>query len=212
MANVARKACRPGVAPSTVGEDTTTTRPRPGPDEPPEPEATEEVKDSKRRELITSAAAVAFGASLEDPVHRIFAAADQPQVSTRVRAGDVEYLREAWEILRAWQARLGRGAVRHHALAALRWGGAMLEESSCTPQIRRELALMTAKLADSAAWYTFDAGQHEPARQLSLLGLQAARESGNLGMRSWVAAGLARQETYAGNWVSGLVLYSSLAA
>ncbi|MGH3925997.1 MAG: hypothetical protein ACRDTT_24590, partial [Pseudonocardiaceae bacterium] len=53
---------------------------------------------------------------------------------------------------------------------------------------------------------TFDAGRHESARQLSLLGLQAARESGDLGMRAWVASGLARQEIQDDNWADGLEL------
>ncbi|MGH3928060.1 MAG: hypothetical protein ACRDTT_35220, partial [Pseudonocardiaceae bacterium] len=122
------------------------------------------------------------------------------------RAGDVRDLHSAWETLRARASRSGGDAVRHEALAALRWATAMLESSSCTPEVRRKLAAMTAKLADSAAWYTFDAGHHEPARQLCLLGLYAARESGDLGMRAWVASGLARQEIYVGNWASGLEL------
>jgi transcriptional regulator with XRE-family HTH domain len=192
QAYAARTACRPGATPSTVVEDATAHRR--GRDTSPAPG---EVENSKRRDLIASAAAIAFGAGLDEPVERILAAAGQPRVSSRVRAGDVQHLRNTWEALRAWSSRAGGDPVRHHALAALRWATAMLE-SSCTPAVRQQLAVMTAKLADSAAWYTFDAGYPEPARRLSLLGLQAARESGDLGMRAWVASGLARQEVAAG--------------
>jgi hypothetical protein len=163
------------------------------------------VETAKRRDLIASAAAIAFGASLDEPVARILAAADQPQVPTQVRTGDVLHLRGAWETLIDGMVTQGGGAMRHQALAALRWATAMLESSS-TPAVRDDLAVLTAKLADSAAWASFDAGYHEPARQLSLLGLQAARESGDLSMRACVASGLARREIYADNWAGGLEL------
>lgn len=138
-------------------------------------------------------------------MHRIIAAADEPQVPTRIRAGDVRHLRDAVATLITWDSSVGGGPVRHHALASLRWATAMLE-SSCTPTVRLELAATTAELADLASWATFDAGYHEPARQLSLLGLHAARESGDLGIRAWVASGLARQEIQVGNWAGGLEL------
>lgn len=162
------------------------------------------MRNAKRRELVTLAAAIAFGANLDEPAERILAAAE-PQVPTRVRDGDVTHLRSVTETLITWYNRAGGGAVHHHALAALRWATAM-RQSSCTPAVRVELAVTTADLADIAAWFTFDAGQHEPARGLSLLSLQAARESGDLGMRANVASGLARQEIRKGNWAAGLDL------
>ncbi|HEU0088188.1 MAG TPA: hypothetical protein VFQ77_11170 [Pseudonocardiaceae bacterium] len=163
------------------------------------------MTNAKRRNVITAAAAVAFGDSLDEPVARILAAADEPQVPTRVRAGDVRHLSGAVETLITWDSRAGGAAVRHLALATLRWATAMLK-SSCTPEVREELAATTACLAALASWATFDAGYHEPARQLSLLGLRAARESGDLGIRAWVASGLARQEIQLGDWAGGLEL------
>lgn len=206
QADSARKACRPGTQPSTLAEDTptdTTTGREPGTvSAHPDPG---EVKNAKRRELITSAAAITFGDSLDEPVARILAAADQPQVPARVRNGDVAHLRDAVEIIRARGRRMGGEPVRHHALAALRWATAM-RESSSTPAVRCELAATTADLAGLAACYTRDTGRHEPARQLSLLGLHAARESDDLSMRACVASDLARQEIYIGNWADGLEL------
>lgn len=199
QADSARKACRPGGSPSTVGEDATAG---PGRHQPPE---SEEVKASKRRELITLAAAIAFGDHLEEPVARILAAADEPQVPARVRAGDVRHLRDTWETLVNGIAQQGGGVMRHHALATLRWATAILK-SSGTPEVHRETAVITAKLADTAAWATFDAGHPEPARQLSLLGLKSAHESGDLGMRACVASGMARREIHRGNWKDGLEL------
>ncbi|MGH4017590.1 MAG: helix-turn-helix domain-containing protein, partial [Pseudonocardiaceae bacterium] len=200
QADAARKACRPGASASTVVDEVTTMGSGPGTSS-----DRAEVRNAKRRELITSAAAITFGDSLDEPVGQILAVADEPQVPARVRAGDVQQLRSAWETLRADIAARGGGAVRHQAVAALRWATALLGSSS-TPAVRQELAVMTAKVADTAAWATFDAGRHEPARQLSLLGLHAARESGDLGMRACVASGLARREIYRGNWAGGLEL------
>lgn len=173
QAHTAQKACRAGTSRSKVVDGADTTGP-----EPDKPADSAEVRNAKRRELVTLAAAITFGASLDEPVERILAAVDERQVPTRVRPGDV---------------------------AHLRWATAM-RKSSCTPAVRAELAATTADLADIAAWFTFDAGQHEPARGLSLLGLQAARESGDLGMRANVASGLARQEIRQGNWAAGLEL------
>ncbi|MGH8573419.1 MAG: helix-turn-helix domain-containing protein, partial [Gammaproteobacteria bacterium] len=161
QADAARKACRPGASASKVEEkveqDANPTGR--GPDQSPD---SGEVGSAKRRELITSAAAITFGASLDEPVGQILAAADAPQVPTRVRAGDVAHLRSAITTLNDWQRRAGGGAVRHQAVAALRWATAM-RKSSCTPAVRQELAVTTADLADLASWATFDAGYHEPA-------------------------------------------------
>ncbi|MGH3905501.1 MAG: helix-turn-helix transcriptional regulator [Pseudonocardiaceae bacterium] len=200
-ADAARKACRPSAEPSTVADEAKTTGRGTGQSS----GSAAEVENAKRRELITSAAAIAFGASLDQPVQQILAAADEPQVPTRVAAGDVRHLRGAVEILEARDSRAGGVAVRHQAVAALRWATAMLE-SSCTPAVRSELAATTAELADIAAWTTFDAGYHDPARQVFLLGLHAARESGDLGVRAHVASCLARQEILVGNWAGGLEL------
>lgn len=58
------------------------------------------VEKAKRRELVVLAAALAFGDRLDEPVEQIVAAVDEPQVPTRVRVGDVAYLRTAFET--AW--------------------------------------------------------------------------------------------------------------
>ena len=200
QADAARKACRPGASPSMEADDASTTGRAPGTSS-----DGAEVTTSKRRELITLAAAIAFGDSLDEPVARILAAADEPQVPTRVRAEDVRHLSSAWEMLEALDRRAGGGAVRHLALAAVRWATAM-RKSSSTPEVREELAGTTACLSDLASWATFDAGYPDPARKLSLLGLRAARESGDLGIRAWVASGLARQEIQLGDWAGGLEL------
>lgn len=164
-----------------------------------------EVEKAKRRELVALAAAITFGDRLDEPMERILATADKRQVPTRVRSEDVAHLRTTLETLRTWDRRVGGGAIRHQAVAALRWATALLD-SSCTPAVRQELAAETAHLAACAAWASFDADRHEPARQLSLLGLWAARESGDLGIRANVASSLARQEIHIGNWAGGLEL------
>lgn len=165
----------------------------------------EGVDATKRRQLIANAAAIMFGATLQQPITRIIAQADDVRVPSTVRTGDVRDLRTAAEMLEDWDHRAGGVAVRHHVLGALRWGTGLLR-SSCTPDVRRSLAVAVAQLADLAAWSTFDAGLYEQARELFLLGLDAARESGDLGIRAHVATGLARQEIHLGNTEAALGL------
>ncbi len=193
-----RKACRPGANNATASAGAAGCGPRTSV----EPA---EVENTNRRELVASAAAIAFGASLDQPVGRIIAAADEPQVPSRVRAGDVRHLHSAVEMLGAWERHAGGAVVRPHTLAALRSATAMLD-ASCTPAVRLDLEVAVALLADLAGWVTFDCDHHASARQLFLLGLHAARESGDLGVRAFVACGLARQEIHTGNWTGGLEL------
>jgi len=165
-----------------------------------------EVEATKRRELAASAAAITFGANLDQPVAMIIAAAEQPpQIPTRVRPGDVRHMHHARAMLHDWHMQAGGEVVRPQALAALRWATA-LREASCTPAVRLELEAAVALLADLAGWVTFDCGQYTAARELFLLGLHAARESGDLGIRAFIACGMASQEIHIGNWVGGLDL------
>ena len=108
-------------------------------------------------------------------------------------------------ILHDWDMQAGAGVVRPPTLAALRWATA-LREASCTPAVRLELEAAVARLADFAAWMTFECGDYPAARDLFLLGLQAARGSGDPSMRAFVACGLALQEIRTGNWAGGLDL------
>jgi transcriptional regulator with XRE-family HTH domain len=164
-----------------------------------------EVEATKRRELPASAAAITFGATLDQPVGTIIAAAEQPQVPTRVRPGDVRHVHSTAQWLEDWDYKAGGGAVRPHALAALRWATA-LREASCTPAVRLDLEAAVARLADTAAWVVFDCGDYAAARPLLLLGLHAARESCDLGLRGSITMHLALQEIHTGNWIGGLEL------
>ncbi len=168
------------------------------PDAKPDSVDVEGVETSIRRETITVAAAVTFGATLNRPATRIIAEADERRIPATVRPGDVRELQHMVEVLEARDHQAGGTAVRHHILGALRWGTGLLD-GSCAPAVRSALAATVAQLADLAAWATFDAGLHAPARALFLLGLQFAHESGDLGIRAHVATGLARQEITVGN-------------
>lgn len=193
-----RKASRSGANNATASAEAAGCGPRASADP-------AEVENTKRRELVASAAAIAFGASLDQPVGRIIAAAEEPQVPTRVRPGDVQHVHSAATMLEDWDMQAGGGVVRPHALAALRWATAMLD-ASCTPAVRLDLEAAVALLADTGAWVMFDCGDYAAARQLFLLGLHAAHESGDLGIRGFIACGLALQEIHTGNWAGGLEL------
>jgi hypothetical protein len=160
--------------------------------------SSKEVETSHRRDFIALAAAAAFGAQLEQPATMIIDAADRSRIPAAVRTGDIRQLQATADALAAWDRQSGGGATRHLLLGQLRWGLTLLDGSS-TPEVHARLAATVAELADSAAWATFDAGLHTQARQLFVLGLHVARESGDLGMQAHVATGFARQEIHAGN-------------
>jgi len=166
----------------------------------------EEVEATKRRELPASAAAITFGATLDQPIATIIAAAEQPpQVPTRVRPGDVYHVHSTARLLENWDMQAGGEVVRPQALTALRWATA-LRGASCTPAIRLDLEAAVAHLADTASWVVFDCGDYPAARELLLLGLHAARESGDLSLRGYITMDLASQEIQTGNWSGGLDL------
>ncbi len=126
-----QKACRSGASDATASAGVAGRGPGTSADP-------AEVENRNRRELVASAAAIAFGAGLDQPVGRIIAAADEPQVPSRVRAGNVRHLRDAVEMLGAWERHAGGAVVRPPALAALRSATAMLD-ASCTPAVRLDL-------------------------------------------------------------------------
>lgn len=169
------------------------------------PVAPEEVDPTDRRQLLGLAAAAAVGATLEEPVERIIAAADMDATPTRVGLGDVRDIAAATATLEKWDHRAGGAPTRGMALGSLRWATA-LRRASTTPAVRAKLNAAVAHLADLAAWTTFDAGLPGPARRLFTIGLSCAREAGDQGVLTHVASGYARQEMYVGNVAGALEL------
>lgn len=151
------------------------------------------VGESERRQLLAVAGAIAFGAPLPEPAREIIKEAFAREEPTRVGHGDVARVEAATRELARQDHSAGGAAVRHRVLGELQWGMTLLG-GSCQPGVRQRLQVAVAYLADLAAWSTADAGHIGPARKLFLLGLRAARESGDPGILTHVATGYARVE------------------
>ena len=169
-----------------------------------EPADAEGVDATDRREVL-QAVAVGFGAVLAEPAARIIAAADEPSPPAHIAISDVAELERQTTVLQEWDQVVGGVAARHALLGTLRWATS-LRDSSCAPAVRARLTAAVARLADVAGWAVSDAGLYGPARHLYLLGIDAARESGDMAMLAHVAGGFARIQVHAGKPDSALDL------
>ncbi|WP_373291340.1 helix-turn-helix domain-containing protein [Pilimelia anulata] len=151
------------------------------------------VGESDRRQLLAVAGAITFGAPLPEPAREIIREAFVRDEPTRVGHADVARVEAATRDLEQQDHSAGGAAVRHRVLGELQWAMTLLG-GSCLPGVRQRLQVAIAYLADLAAWSTADAGHIDPARKLFLLGLRAARESGDPGILMHVATGYARVE------------------
>ena len=169
-----------------------------------EPADTGEVDATDRREVL-QAVAVGFGAMLVEPPARIIAAADEPRPPSRIDMGDVQELERQITALDEWDRAVGGVTSRHALLGALRCA-TYLQGSSCAPAVRSRLTAAVAHLADLAGWAVYDAGLYQQARNLFLLGINAAREADDMAMLTHVASYFARMQVRAGKPESALDL------
>ncbi len=152
---------------------------------------------TNRREAVEGILAMGAATVLSSPGWRLVEALDvRADVPAHVGMADVVRIRDAVHDLEKLDQQVGGGPTRYLAVGELR-RAVSLTHSSMTPQVRQELTAATALLADLAAWTTFDAGLDQPARELFVLGLGAARESGDHSLLTNVADGFARLELYA---------------
>ena len=155
-----------------------------------------EVSESDRRSVIGLAGAVAFGAALPQSATEIIAEADARDIPARVEMGDVREVEHTIADLEDRDHRVGGVPTRHLVLGELRWAVA-LQAGSMSPEVRQRLQKAVAYVSDLAAWTTADAGRHQAARKLFLVGLKAAHESEDPGILAHVATGFARLEIQA---------------
>ncbi|MGH8929710.1 MAG: hypothetical protein ACRDZO_03490 [Egibacteraceae bacterium] len=127
------------------------------------------------------------------------------EVPAHVGKADVARIRDAVRDLEKLDQKVGGGPTRYLVLGELR-RAVRLRSSSMTPEVRQEWTAAVAYLADLTAWATFDSGLHEPARELFVLGLGAARESGDRSLLAHVADGFTRLELYVGDTASAFDL------
>ncbi|MBV6697338.1 hypothetical protein KV557_09395 [Kitasatospora aureofaciens] len=140
----------------------------------------DEVSSSNRRDVLAAALA-----AILPPARPL----------SRLRTGDVTAITERTSALEHWDRQSGGRAVRDFALRELH-AAVDLSEASTTPAVHTALLGAIARLANLAAWSSFDAGLFTEARPLFQLGLAAGREHGDSGLLCHLATNAARQEIH----------------
>jgi hypothetical protein len=124
-----------------------------------------------------AATALGVGATLElDRLQTLLPAAGQEPPPRRIGAEDVTAIHQATDTFRASHYERGGGLARAAAVAQLGYV-LNLRGSQCSQQVRAELLIATAALANTAGWMSCEAGRHEDAQRLWMIALSAAREA-----------------------------------
>ncbi len=91
-----------------------------------------------------------------------------------------------------WGLRFGGGLAREMAHAQLRWAVGLLD-AQMSGSVRAGPNRAVGSLAERAAWSSFDAGRHEPARALFKVALYCASEADDGDLRAHVLSDVATQ-------------------
>ncbi|WP_435593049.1 helix-turn-helix domain-containing protein [Nocardia sp. bgisy118] len=150
-----------------------------------------------RRMISRVLLGVVAGAPLLEPLERwLRSAPDTLKVPGRARPGigmqEVEELRNAARVFRAWDDQHGGGLRRKAVVGQLAEVNELLTESH-PPEIRRELAATMAQLAETAAMMSWDSGHQRLAQRYYALAVRAAREADDRAFAAVVLAGMVRQ-------------------
>jgi transcriptional regulator with XRE-family HTH domain len=142
-------------------------------------------KDVDRREFNGMAAGVLASALLP-----------HIQVPERVDSAHVRYLQAALGRLRAWDQSMGGGAVLQQALRQFSRARRMLDESSYTEKVGRELLVLTSDLGVICGWAAYDHGEQQLARRLYSEAQLLANSSGDTELQAHVLVNMSMQSTY----------------
>lgn len=133
----------------------------------------------RRRDMLSTIVTLALGSGLPDTIHaRLTGLLPDVDDSPPGRIGhpDVERFEATTQAFRISDQQCGGGLARAAAIAQLR---SLIEthRATCTLEVRSRLLLATTDLASLAAWMTYDVEQHDAARRLWMVALDAAREA-----------------------------------
>ncbi len=133
----------------------------------PTPPATDKEDTVDRRQFLT-AAAVLLGAGTGIDAEQIDALLPTGPGSTgrrRIGAADVQAICALTDGFRRSTYSQGGGLCRAAAIAQLH-EVRRLDDANCTPQVRTDMLIATAELADIAGWAAYDVEDHDIARRL----------------------------------------------
>jgi len=158
----------------------------------------EELSATDRRNLITTAAGIVFGASIPQQVLSRLADIKARDAIAQVTRSDVDNFEATTALLADLDHKQGGGPTRTLLVGHLEWAD-KLAEGSCLPGVRARLQIAQANAYDLAAWATADAGHFDLARRLFLKAVGIAKDSEDSGILAHVATGWARMEIQAGD-------------
>lgn len=150
-----------------------------------------------RRDFISAVTATALGAGLERSVHDrlgVLVPAISVEPSRRVGLADVERIEATTKAFRDWNNRWGGGVSLAAVVAQLQWVLATAKKAVvASDSVRRRLLVATADLANLGAWTSYDVEQHEEARRLWMVALDASQEARNVDLVGAILRGMAHQ-------------------
>jgi len=150
-----------------------------------------------RRAFTAAVAAIAAGGPLGEPISRALAALGHADTPSRVGLTDVVQVEQTEAMFTTWDLRFGGGLAREMAGTQLRWATRLLD-AAMSDTVRTRLHSAVGSLAERAAWSSFDAGRHHPARTLFKLALYAATEADDADLRAHILSDIATQQLYLG--------------
>lgn len=151
----------------------------------------------QRRDFVAVVSAAALGVGVAQPLHdRLGALVPTAPVQPPRRVGlaDVVRVEATTAAFRDWDNRWGGGLSMAAVVGQLQWLIATSRSAVvASDTVRRRLLVATADLANLGAWINYDVEQHDEARRLWMIALDASREADNVDLVSDILRELAHQ-------------------
>jgi transcriptional regulator with XRE-family HTH domain len=148
----------------------------------------------QRRDFVAAVTAAALGIGAVGPLCGWLDGCATAEPLSRVGLADVERIEASTAAFRDWDNRWGGGLPRAAVVGQLHWLVATAKQATASSDaVRGRLLVATADLASLGAWVHYDVQRHGQARELWMVGLEAARESGNVDLVGAILRQLAHQ-------------------
>jgi transcriptional regulator with XRE-family HTH domain len=160
------------------------------------PAPTQVVSWLERRDFLTVVAGLALGITGPVAAVRLDELVPLMQVEplSHVAAADVARIETATAAFRSWDNQRGGGVSRAAVTAQLQWVVATARRATCISEaVHKRLLTATADLAALVAFTHYDVENHEDARRLWLVALDAAHRADNADLMSKVLREMAHQ-------------------
>ena len=161
--------------------------------------------DVKRQAFLRALAATVAGAAVGDAVAEAVSRAGDGVAPARAGATEIQQVNHAINIFGEWQDLYGGGVCKDAIAGQVKWATRLLQ-APATDQVKNELYRCVGFLVDIAGWGSFDAGDHDTARQYFQMALHCAEQADDWGLRANVLSDMARQAIYVGRPDDGLSL------